>query len=193
MEMEQSNQNMSSNRSHRRRGSRAGVAARAQVVGKPNRMESLFFKTKICAFWQEGRCLRGAGCKYAHGDSERHDEPDLTKTALCRKMLSGGECKDPTCTYAHSRDELRSTSDVYKTSMCTFFKYGRCQMGSSCRHAHFESELRSRKEMGEDGVEGEESDDDFGINEVDTKWERSVTMPPAIGDRICPSTPENVP
>lgn len=173
----------------RRRGSRAGVAARTQP--KPNRTESLFFKTKICAFWLEGRCLRGAGCKYAHGDNERHEEPDLTKTALCRKMLSGGECKDPTCTYAHNRDELRSTADVYKTSMCTFFKYGRCQMGSSCRHAHFESELRSHKEIqaldvckpiNSEELE-DDSDDDF-LNEVDTKWERAITMPPAIGQQL---------
>lgn len=54
---------------------------------------------------RQSRCLRGSGCKYAHGDDERHAEPDLTKTALCRKMLSGGECKDPNCTYAHTRDE----------------------------------------------------------------------------------------
>ena len=180
----------------RRRGSRAGVAARTQP--KPNRTESLFFKTKICAFWLEGRCLRGQGCKYAHGDNERHEEPDLTKTALCRKMLSGGVCTDPTCTYAHNRDELRSTADVYKTSMCTFFKYGRCQMGSSCRHAHFESELRSHKEIqaldmckainGEEHLEGD-SDDDF-LNEVDTKWERAITMPPAIGQQLPQQTRE---
>ncbi|OLQ05944.1 hypothetical protein AK812_SmicGene10811 [Symbiodinium microadriaticum] len=102
----------------------------------------------------------GAGCKYAHGDSERHQEPDLTKTALCRKMLSGEGCNDPKCTFAHSRDELRSTDDVYKTSMCTFFRYGRCQMGRNCRHAHFESELRQRKESSADlaGNEDEQSD-----------------------------------
>lgn len=184
---------MSAARGPRKRGSRAGAAARAQVEsGKPNhRLESLFFKTKICAFWQEGRCLRGAGCKYAHGDSERHQEPDLTQTALCRKMLSGEGCNDPKCTFAHSRDELRSTDDVYKTSMCTFFRYGRCQMGRNCRHAHFESELRQRKESSADlaGNEDEQSDledDSDGdlINEHAPTWGRSITMPPAVGQEL---------
>lgn len=31
-----------------------------------------------------------------------------------------------------------------------------------------------------EGSELEDSDDDM-LNEVDTKWERSITMPPAIG------------
>eukprot|EP00439_Symbiodinium_sp_Y106_P004409 s6357_g1.t1 len=171
---------MSAARGPRKRGSRAGAAARAQVEsGKPNhRLES-----KICAFWQEGRCLRGAGCKYAHGDSERHQEPDLTKTALCRKMLSGEGCNDPKCTFAHSRDELRSTDDVYKTSMCTFFRYGRCQMGRNCRHAHFESELRQRKDRDDQSDLEDDSDGDL-INEHAPTWGRSITMPPAVGQEL---------
>ena len=38
-----------------------------------------------------------------------------------------------------------------------------------------------------EGSELEDSDDDM-LNEVDTKWERSITMPPAIGMAwACPS------
>eukprot|EP00930_Biecheleria_cincta_P060394 TRINITY_DN46058_c0_g1_i1.p1 TRINITY_DN46058_c0_g1~~TRINITY_DN46058_c0_g1_i1.p1 ORF type:complete len:286 (+),score=55.36 TRINITY_DN46058_c0_g1_i1:55-858(+) len=115
-----------------------------QGIAAENRMQRIFYKTKICKFWQQRKCKRGESCKYAHGDVDQLQEPNLTKTALCRKQIAGGKCTDPTCSFAHSINELRSTDDLYKTGMCRhFLQKGRCRMGSDCRHAHGIHELRS--------------------------------------------------
>jgi len=104
--------------------------------------EEQFLKTKLCAFWQENRCLRGSACRYAHGEHELHDKPDLSKTALCRNMLTMGECTVEGCSFAHTRTELRCTGAFYKTTICKLFRHGRCRLGKFCRHAHSDEELR---------------------------------------------------
>jgi hypothetical protein len=147
-------------------------------------LEERFFKTKLCAFWAEGRCLRGSGCKYAHGEQEMQIVPDLTKTALCRNLLNSGKCTAEDCPFAHYIQELRGTEDVYKTSMCSFFRFGRCRMGTFCRHAHFESELRQRKKTVEAPTRGraelaEDSEDELG-ELPNFSWARTSTMPPAL-------------
>jgi hypothetical protein len=106
------------------------------------RFEGQFFKTKLCVFWEKGRCVRGTMCKYAHGNDELQAMPDLTNTAMCRTMAETGRCDRPGCLYAHSHENLRATDNFYKTTMCSFFRCGRCRLGALCRHAHSESELR---------------------------------------------------
>lgn len=106
------------------------------------RFEGQFFKTKLCVFWEKGRCVRGNVCKYAHGNTELQAMPDLTNTAMCRTMAETGRCDRPGCLYAHSHENLRATDNFYKTTMCSFFRCGRCRLGNLCRHAHSESELR---------------------------------------------------
>jgi len=69
-------------------------------------MARSLLKTKICTFWELGRCKRKV-CQFAHGVAELHQVPDFTKTAMCRNVRSPGGCKDPGCKYAHSQDELR--------------------------------------------------------------------------------------
>jgi hypothetical protein len=189
-------------RSIRRHGARGGMVvggssssnsqrpsvqekASPSVPQSPGPSEERFFKTKLCAFWVEGRCLRGSGCKYAHGEEEMHIVPDLTKTALCRNLLNGGKCTSEDCPFAHNIEELRGTEDVYKTSMCSFFRFGRCRMGAFCRHAHFESELRQRKRTIEEPSRGraevtEDSDDEIG-DLPNFSWARTNTMPPSVG------------
>jgi len=105
-----------------------------------SRIDSQFFKTSICMFWQQGRCTRRE-CRFAHGEQELREVPDLTKTAMCRQMLKNGKCPIKNCKYAHSRDELRSTDRFFKSRMCTFFIAGNCRLGSSCRYAHGTMEL----------------------------------------------------
>jgi len=112
---------------------------------KNERFEMQFFKTKVCAFWEKGRCTRGAACKYAHGEQELQAAPDLTNTALCREMTEKGQCTRPNCPFAHSWDTLRATEKFYKTTMCSFFRYGRCRLGNLCRHAHSREELTQAK------------------------------------------------
>lgn len=199
-------------RSNRRHGSRGGMVIGGSSSSNSNRpsihekvspsiqqsagpLEERFFKTKLCAFWAEGRCLRGSGCKYAHGEEEMHIVPDLTRTALCRDLLNSGKCTTEGCPFAHYIEELRGTDDVYKTSMCSFFRFGRCRMGSFCRHAHFESELRQRKKTIEEPTRGrtgitEDSEDE--LEELPSfSWARTSTMPPAIGQAV--SMPQMMP
>lgn len=68
-------------------------------------------KTKICTFFQEGRCARGSSCTYAHGDSELKAPPDLQKTRIC-KAWTQGKCSDDQCTFAHGEHQLRSTNAI---------------------------------------------------------------------------------
>mmetsp|Transcript_141734 Transcript_141734/g.359881 ORF Transcript_141734/g.359881 Transcript_141734/m.359881 type:complete len:388 (+) Transcript_141734:76-1239(+) len=69
--------------------------------------QPLFYKTKLCTFWERGRCLRSP-CSYAHGEEELLQAPDLTKTAMCRVLLLGGTCSNPECSFAHNPQELRA-------------------------------------------------------------------------------------
>lgn len=101
-----------------------------------------FYKTKLCTYWQRGKCVRGDLCRFAHGVEELHRAPDLKGTALCPQKLRTGRCDAPNCQYAHDASSLRATDMFYKTSMCQFYQYGVCRLGASCRHAHGLAELR---------------------------------------------------
>lgn len=167
--------------------------ARAKLA-RATQLDSRFFKTKLCSFWEEGRCLRSNDCKYAHGEHQLSRTPDLSKTALCRELLRNGECSVPDCPFAHSHEELRATSGVYKTAMCAFFPTGRCRLGSFCRHAHHESELRQsggavRRDT--DSLQGDAESDDELEERPQSAWERTVTMPPSLEEtaRVAPRLP----
>lgn len=138
----------------RRRGQEAKAPAQQAVRG--TRYEDQFFKTKMCMFWEKGACTRGTDCKYAHGDKELNEMPNLTKTSLCRDLLTTGSCTRPGCLFAHNVEELRATNEFYKTSMCSFFRVGQCKLGSACRHAHDPAELvdlPKGKEFAQDDAE----------------------------------------
>jgi len=143
----------------------------------------IFYKTKMCAFWQVGRCQRGAACKYAHGDQELNNEPDLQKTAMCPKMIRGRGCRDPQCSFAHDVHELRSRDECPKTPMGAYV-----EILKRCRDldAHTE-QLCSNDEVilaaSDKGLRGACSDDgdlqtefEFAVHPA---FERSVTMPTA--------------
>eukprot|EP00931_Biecheleriopsis_adriatica_P108813 TRINITY_DN8309_c0_g1_i1.p1 TRINITY_DN8309_c0_g1~~TRINITY_DN8309_c0_g1_i1.p1 ORF type:complete len:382 (-),score=81.32 TRINITY_DN8309_c0_g1_i1:105-1250(-) len=196
----------SSHAGPRKRGCRGGTGARSRLLqkaqrekaGKANVAHDLFFKTKLCAFWQAGLCQRADQCKYAHGEAELLEEPDLSKTSFCRKMLSGEQCHDPSCTFAHSRTELRSTSDFFKTALCPFDRGpGRCKLGKFCRFAHAASELRQKPlaaGLYDDSLGAiEHADAEDSEDELETRdfiFERSATMPPVLEAQM-PRTASN--
>jgi len=114
---------------------------------------SIFHKTKMCRFHQEGGCKRGAKCRFAHGSTELQPLPDLCQTKVCPMIEAGESCEDPECSFAHSSSELRALSgseikatsndglkphrdDFYKTKMCKFHLKGSCLRGANCRYAH---------------------------------------------------------
>ncbi|CAJ1385161.1 unnamed protein product [Effrenium voratum] len=124
----------------------ASAAAAAAANKDRSRYELQFYKTRTCSFFQKGKCTRGEKCKYAHGDRELKERPDLTFTSLCREFVATGACNDPTCSFAHNPGQLRATGKFYKTSLCKFHLQGRCRLGEECRHAHGVEELQQLPE-----------------------------------------------
>jgi hypothetical protein len=65
-------------------------------------------KTKLCSFFQEGRCRRGDACGFAHSMDELEVTPNLTKTSICLAWKEG-VCPNSstTCRFAHGKHDLR--------------------------------------------------------------------------------------
>ncbi|CAK0863768.1 unnamed protein product [Prorocentrum cordatum] len=63
-------------------------------------------KTKLCAFFPEGRCRQGSACDYAHSVLELKKAPDFRCMHMCRSFLRG-RCKRATCKFAHGPQEIR--------------------------------------------------------------------------------------
>eukprot|EP00930_Biecheleria_cincta_P059297 TRINITY_DN45045_c0_g1_i1.p1 TRINITY_DN45045_c0_g1~~TRINITY_DN45045_c0_g1_i1.p1 ORF type:complete len:473 (-),score=67.90 TRINITY_DN45045_c0_g1_i1:249-1598(-) len=158
------------------------ATAGATAEGK----RACFFKTKICAFWQAGRCQRGAACKYAHGDTELMEEPDLRKTAMCQKLMRGEGCNDSMCSFAHNLHELRSRRTNPEEPMCPCLT--RCkELGVRCIYAYSQQKLvrGNANNISSAALEEASSDDDDLQTEfefaVHPAFDRAVTMPNAAG------------
>jgi len=107
----------------------------------PPHVQDQFHKTRICNFFQQGRCTWGTTCRFAHHEDELGTAPDLTKTKLCFNFFRR-RCNDAECCFAHGHQELRATTGVYKTELCRWYETGDCKAGSACRYAHGLDELR---------------------------------------------------
>mmetsp|Transcript_69933 Transcript_69933/g.169258 ORF Transcript_69933/g.169258 Transcript_69933/m.169258 type:complete len:432 (+) Transcript_69933:112-1407(+) len=78
---------------------------------EPAQQESIFHKTRLCRFYDSGRCRRGRACRFAHGRQELRTRPDLQCTKLCPNVLRGERCPfGRHCMYAHSLGQLRELS-----------------------------------------------------------------------------------
>ena len=75
--------------------------------------ESLRYKTKLCAFYEQHKtCANGDRCMFAHGEEERGTEIDWSgkcyKTKLCLAFGTQGKCfRGAECLFAHGEHELR--------------------------------------------------------------------------------------
>jgi hypothetical protein len=74
--------------------------------------QELLHKTKLCSFFQQGRCRYGRNCGFAHSQAEIESQPDLSKTSLCLAWIAG-TCRQPSgkCRFAHGKHELRVLPD----------------------------------------------------------------------------------
>ena len=102
---------------------------------------SPLWKTRMCEFWQLGKCRKGIKCSFAHGEDDLRPSPDFAKTSVCPVFLHTGKCDAKNCRYAHSVDELKVQPHLLKSKMCSFFLMGRCVVGPACRFAHSDEEL----------------------------------------------------
>lgn len=104
------------------------------LQARSERFQQQFFKTQLCQLYKRGRCHRNDLCKYAHGEEELRQAPNLCKTALCP---DGSNCKDEACRFAHHKRELRATNEFLNKDPCRYFiRTGRCALGKKCRYSH---------------------------------------------------------
>lgn len=72
-----------------------------------------FFKTRLCRFFSNSKCFKGAECSHAHSREELLERPNLRKTALCRNWSISSSCdKGKKCPYAHGLCELRALESL---------------------------------------------------------------------------------
>jgi hypothetical protein len=70
--------------------------------------EAAFRKTKLCKFYSNGFCSKGASCSFAHEEGTLAPQPDLFRTRLCFAFARSGVCRDgDACKYAHGAEQLR--------------------------------------------------------------------------------------
>jgi len=62
------------------------------------------FKTALCKFFEQGSCMNGDSCTYAHGVEELQP---LYKAKLCNFFLQGICTRGANCTFAHGIEELQ--------------------------------------------------------------------------------------
>jgi len=72
-------------------------------------------KTKICSFFQQGRCRYGQSCTFAHDMGELEATPDLMKTQLCKHWVLGiCPLASADCRFAHGKKDLRRANSSRK-------------------------------------------------------------------------------
>lgn len=70
--------------------------------------QKTFHKTKLCKFYAQGKCFKGAACGYAHQQADLQPQPDLYRTQICVAFDRWGSCKlGESCPYAHGAEQLR--------------------------------------------------------------------------------------
>jgi len=120
--------------------------ARNAAMGSRSSLKDEMKKTKICYFFQNGRCKYGSQCSFAHSSDELQSVPEMSKMVYCTAFKQG-ICKDRHCKYAHGNHDVKAAQTFYKKKLCPWNEKGGCFYGASCKYAHGEAEmLRARYE-----------------------------------------------
>ena len=103
------------------------------------------WKTRVCKFWQDGDCVAGDACSFAHGVDEVRryggkKEPPVVPPGLGR---CGGSATAPPALTPKPGKKPPSASATAKTKMCWHWKKrGACPDGDACGFAHGLDELK---------------------------------------------------
>jgi len=166
-------------------GSPSSASPSGKSKNKDNAVVQQLAKTKMCAFFERGKCFSDT-CKYAHSADELKRAPNLQKTKLCKAFLQG-KCKDAeNCGFAHGEADLRVTNGIYKTQMCNFFERGYCKKGDRCNHAHGFGDMRPAASV---IVEVDEASSPAGSGEASPKTETCQTFGDLPSPGSAPQTP----
>jgi len=90
-------------------------------------------KKTLCRFWQEGKCAKGSGCTYAHGEQEigQPINAEATRLGTTRRVTDVG---------------IGNTIGV-KWTLCKFWQDGKCSRGEACTFAHGLDEIGRPREV----------------------------------------------
>eukprot|EP00429_Kryptoperidinium_foliaceum_P071278 CAMPEP_0176071330 /NCGR_PEP_ID=MMETSP0120_2-20121206/35626_1 /TAXON_ID=160619 /ORGANISM="Kryptoperidinium foliaceum, Strain CCMP 1326" /LENGTH=258 /DNA_ID=CAMNT_0017404985 /DNA_START=78 /DNA_END=854 /DNA_ORIENTATION=+ len=85
------------------------VRGHAEAKTRCEKEKQLYEKTQLCKYFSRGHCFLGKSCRFAHGQEQLRQQPDLFKTRLCADYMRSGGCRNgASCKFAHGRQELRS-------------------------------------------------------------------------------------
>mmetsp|Transcript_84500 Transcript_84500/g.234299 ORF Transcript_84500/g.234299 Transcript_84500/m.234299 type:complete len:387 (-) Transcript_84500:378-1538(-) len=100
-----------------------------------------FRRTQLCRFYQEGTCMRGDACSFAHGVRLLVPKPDLYKTQFCKAFKRKGTCpRGIDCQFAHSWGELRRVGASATDSSRSGGGGGRSEQSRDRQHQQGRSE-----------------------------------------------------
>ena len=109
-------------------------------------------KTKVCTYFQQGRCTKGEACTFLHEELQEACEMEsLLLQYFAHYTFFSFEIQyvkvEPLCKVQHSlflQLFFREVTPV-KTKVCTYFQQGRCTKGEACTFLH--EELQEACEM----------------------------------------------
>lgn len=128
------------------------------------------YKTKMCAFYNVGKCTRGNLCAFAHSVQELRPLPDLRFTRLCELTKRGDICRDVNCTFAHSLNDLRTT-EIPPTPLSEFNIMGHAENTALIRKLGPATESKSKFRIGEsikDPFMSKNEGEDIFVSSTDT-------------------------
>jgi len=87
-----------------------------------------------CAFYKQGFCSHGAGCRYRHVKLPKGECPAIADFNLQSKVADEESAK---------RRKAQPVNEFFKIAICKHWeKLGSCPFGDECHFAHGEKELR---------------------------------------------------
>ncbi|CAK9037695.1 unnamed protein product [Durusdinium trenchii] len=118
------------------------------------------FKTKICGYYVEGSCPKGADCTFAHGAHElhlggqrhdRHEDSQGEREVPNGKGRKGERFKDPETKKGdaakvsdQSKAQTEGKDAEKRMKPCVYFAKGSCNKGAECNYQHEEPKGESK-------------------------------------------------